>query len=149
MDFLRKIKPRTSKLIMWVFIGLFIYTVYSGVNYDFSSITYMDTAIFCACITAVSGILGTIITKYYNNSNAENIPKIQTKLYKDTMDIRYEYNSKMIKLKSEYNVTDEDICDIENDSPIDDISENIVNTAVSELDEKATQSHEDVEVQNY
>lgn len=149
MEFLRKIKPRTSKLIMWVFIGLFIYTVYSGVNYDFSSITYMDTAIFCACITAVSGILGAIITKYYNNSNAENIPKIQTKLYKDTMDIRYEYNSKMMELKTKYNVTDEDICDIENGSPIDDISENIVNTAVSELDEKATQSHEDVEVQNY
>ena len=149
MEFLRKIKPRTSKLIMWVFIMLFIYIVYTGVNYDFSNITYMDTAIFCACITAVSGILGAIITKYYNNSNAENIPKIQTKLYKDTMDIRYEYNAKMIELKNKYNITSEDICDVENDSPMDDISENIVNTAVNELDSKAAGSHEDVEIQNY
>ena len=149
MEFLRKIKPRTSKLIMWVFIMLFIYIVYTGVNYDFSNITYMDTAIFCACITAVSGILGAIITKYYNNSNAENIPKIQTKLYKDTMDIRYEYNAKMIELKNKYNITSEDICDVENDSPMDDISENIVNTAVNELDSKADGSHEDVEIQNY
>lgn len=149
MEFLRKIKPRTSKLIMWVFIMLFIYIVYTGVNYDFSNITYMDTAIFCACITAVSGILGAIITKYYNNSNAENIPKIQTKLYKDTMDIRYEYNAKMIELKNKYNITSEDICDVENDSPMDDISENIVNTAVNELDSKVAISHEDVEIQNY
>ena len=52
---MKKIKIRTSKMIMWIFILLFIYVIYKGVNYDFSSVTYMDTAIFVACIFRPSG----------------------------------------------------------------------------------------------
>ena len=146
---MKKIKPRTSKIIMWLFIALFIYVVYKGVNFDFSAFTYIDTAIFCACIASVSGITGAIITKYYNNSNAENIPKIQTSLYKDTMDIRLKYNEEMMKLKKQYEISSEDISDIELNSPINNISENVLNTAVMELDNKASASHEDITIQNY
>ena len=60
-------KFRTSKIIMWLFIILFIYVIFKGVNYDFSSLSYMDTAIFCACITAVSGT-----TKALRRSNPSN-----------------------------------------------------------------------------
>ena len=88
----RSKKFRTSKIIMWLFIVLFIYVIYKGVNYDFSSVTYMDSAIFCACIVAVSGILGAIVTKYLNNSNSENIPRIQLELFKNSMNIRLKYN---------------------------------------------------------
>ena len=142
-------KPRTSKIIMWLFIALFVYVIYQGVNFDFSSVTYMDTAIFCACIASVGGIVGAIVTKYYNNSNAENIPRIQMNLYKDSMDIRLDYNEKMMQLKQKYNMTDDDVYDIENQSHMDEVSDNVLNTAISELDTKAAQSHEDVEVQNY
>ena len=142
-------KFRTSKIIMWLFIILFIYVIYVGINYDFSNLTYIDTAIFCACVASVGGITGAIVTKYYNNSNAENIPRIQTGLYKDTMDIRLDYNEKMMQLKQKYNVSDDEACEIESESPMDDISDNVLNTAVSELDVKAAQSHEDVEVQTY
>lgn len=142
-------KLRTSKIIMWLFIILFIYVIYKGVNYDFASVTYIDSAIFCGCIVAVSGILGAIITKYYNNSNAENIPKIQMKLYKDSIDIRLEYNEQMMRLKNKYKMNQDEVFDIENESHMDEVSENILNTAISELDTKAAQSHDDVEVQNY
>lgn len=142
-------KVRTSKIVMWLFILLFIYVIYKGVNYDFSSVTYMDTAIFCACITSVSGILGAVILKYYNNSNAENIPRIQISLYKKTMDIRLKYNEEMMKLKNKYNVSDSDVMEFESMTGIGDISDNIINNAVSELDERAMQSHEDVTIQQY
>ncbi len=81
---------------MWLFIFLFIYVIYKGVNFDFSSATYMDTAIFCACIASVGGI--------------------------------YE---------------------IENESHMDEVSESILNNAISELDEKTSESHENVGIQNY
>lgn len=149
MKKIKNIKIRTSKLIMWLFIALFVYVIYEGVNYDFSSVTYMDTAIFCACIASVGGILGAIITKYLNNSNCENIPRIQMNLYKQSMKLRLEYNEEMMKLKQKYSVTDDEIYEIENGSNMDEISESVLNNAISELDTKSAQTHEDVSIQNY
>ena len=131
---------------MWLFIVLFIYVIYKGVNYDFSSVTYMDSAIFCACIVAVSGILGAIVTKYLNNSNSENIPRIQLELFKKSMNIRLQYNEKMLKLQNKYGVTSEDVREIENDSHMDDVSESILNQAISELDTRAMEAHENITV---
>lgn len=142
-------KFRTSKIIMWVFIVLFIYVVYKGVNYDFSQVSYMDTAIFCACVVAVSGILGAIITKYLNNSNSENIPRIQMNLYKESMKIRLQYNEDMMELRKKYNASPDDIYEIENESHMDEVSDNILNQSISELDTKSYESHENVEIQSY
>lgn len=142
-------KFRTSKIIMWLFIILFMYVIYKGVNYDFSSVTYMDTAIFCACIASVGGILGAIITKYLNNSNAENIPRIQLDLYKKSTNIRLNYNEAMMELKNKYKITQDEVYEIENESHMDDVSESILNNAISELDTKANESHENVTIQNY
>lgn len=139
-------KPRTSKVIMWLFICLLIYVVIEGVNYDFSSVTMIDASIFCACIASVGGITGAIITKYYNNSNAENIPKIQLGLYEKSMKIRLRYNEEMMKLKKQYEMTSDDIAEIESESNMDEITEGVLNSAISELDDKADKSHEDVEI---
>lgn len=146
MDKLKKLKPRTSKIIMWIFIILFIYVIISGINYDFSSVTYMDTAIFCACIASVGGIVGAIVTKYYNNSNAENIPRIQLDLYDKSMKIRLEYNENMMKLKKHYEMTSDDIDGIEAEFNMSEVTDNILKSAISELDEKAAKTHEDVEI---
>ena len=140
-------KFRTSKIIMWLFIAAFLYVIWKGVNYDFSNLTYMDTAIFVACITSVGGILGAIITKYYNNSNAENIPKIQMALFKKSMDLRLKYNEEMMKLKKQYEFTSDDIAEIEGSSHMDDVSESILSEAINELDTRSAQSHEDVTIQ--
>lgn len=139
-------KPRTSKIIMWLFIALFVYVIVGGVNYDFSDITVIDASIYCACIASVGGILGAIITKYYNNSNAENIPKIQLNLYKQSMNIRLKYNEEMMKLKNKYEMTSDDVTDIESDSNMDEVTEGILDAAISELNDKAIKSHEDVEI---
>lgn len=141
-------KIRTSKVIMWLFIFLFIYVIYKGVNYNFSSVTFMDTAIFCGCTASVSGILGAIITKYYNNSNAENLPKIQLSLYKKSMMIRLQYNEKMMELQNKYKISSDEIYQIENESHMDEITNNILNNTISELDAKVSESHENVEIQN-
>ena len=142
-------KFRTSKVIMWLFIALFIYVIFKGVNYDFSSVSYMDTAIFCACITAVSGILGAIIVKYLNNSNAENIPKMQMDLYKESLKLRLQYNQDMLDIKRKYETDDNEIYDVEAKSHMDEVCESILNRAISELDTKSMQANEDVHIQNY
>ena len=115
MNNTNKKRLRTSKIIMWLFILLFIYVIYKGVNYDFSSVTYMDSAIFCGCIVAVSGILGAIVTKYLNNSNSENIPRIQLELYEKSMNLRLQYNEKMMELRNKYKITPDEVYEIENE----------------------------------
>ena len=142
-------KIRTSKIIMWLFILLFIYVIFKGVNYDFSSVTYIDTAIFCACITAVSGILGAIIVKYLNNSNAENIPRMQMDLYKESLKLRLKYNQDMLDIKRNYETDDNEIYEVEAKSHMDEVCESILNRAISELDTKSMQANEDVHIQNY
>jgi hypothetical protein len=134
---------------MWLFIILFIYVIYKGINFDFSSVTYLDSAIFCGCIASVGGITGAIVTKYYNNSNAENIPRIQLKLFRESTQIRLEYNEKMLELRNKYHASENDVMEIENESHMDEVSENILSNAIAELETKATNSHEDVDVQNY
>ena len=47
-------------------------------------------------------------------------------------------------------MTDNDMYDIENQSQIDEISDNVLNNAVSELDNRANEAHTDVNsIQSY
>ena len=62
------------------------------------------------------------------------------------MNIRLQYNEKMLKLQNKYGVTSEEVHEIENDSHMDDVSESILNQAISELDTRAMESHENITV---
>ena len=62
------------------------------------------------------------------------------------MDIRLKYNEEMMKLKKEYEMTSEDVSDIESDSNMTEITDNILDSAISELNDKAAKTHEDVEI---
>ena len=55
-----------------------------------------------------------------------------------------------MELKHKYNMTNDDIYEIENQSQIDEISDNVLNNAVSELDTRSSEAHTDVDsVQSY
>lgn len=139
-----------SKIIILVMLIIFVFTLYQVIIVRPNTESYMDTASDCAALTVVGGILGTAIIQYFKKSATENIPKIQTSLYKDTMDIRLEYNEKMMELKHKYKMTNDDIYEIENQSQIDEISDNVLNNAVSELDTRSSEAHTDVDsVQSY
>lgn len=139
-----------SKIIIVIMLVIFVYTLYQVLHFQFNADSYVDTAVYCTCLTVVGGILGTALIQYFKKSATENIPKIQTSLYKDTMDIRLEYNEKMMELKHKYDMTDDDIYEIENQSQMDEISDNVLNNAVSELDSRSSDAHTDVDsIQSY
>lgn len=140
-----KSKFQFSKLIIIVQFILCVYVLYKAVNFEFNTESYQDTAIMCAIITAIFGVYGTSLIQYFKKSSSENIPKIQTSFYKETMQIRLSYNKKMMELMHKYKMTQEDIYNIENQSQIDEISDNVLNQAVSELDTRASEAHSDVE----
>ena len=139
-----------SKIIILVMLIIFVFTLYQVIIVRPNTESYMDTASDCAALTVAGGILGTAIIQYFKKSATENIPKIQTSLYKDTMDIRLEYNEKMMELKHKYDMMDDDIYEIENQSQMDEISDNVLNNAVSELDSRSSDAHTDVDsIQSY
>ena len=88
-----------SKLIIVIMMIVFIYTLYRAINFQFNGDAYIDSAILCTALTVTAGILGSSLIQYYKKSSSENISKIQTALYKNTMDIRLEYNRKMMEFK--------------------------------------------------
>lgn len=144
---LRKIKkPRTSKLLMYVFCALFIYAIIFCLNYNYSDSSIQDVSILGIALTVLGSIVGVIVCHYLNNSNSENIPKIQLGLYKEAMKLRLEYNEEMLKLRQAYGVTDDDISEIENDGDMDEITNNIMSNAISELDSRSAKAHEDVTI---
>lgn len=138
-------KFQFSKLIIIVLFIVFICTLYSAIQYLSNADSYLDTAVFCTAITVIGGMLGSALIQYFKKSSTENLPKIQTSLYKDTMNIRLEYNKHMMELKHKYNLTDDDICEIENQSQIDEISDSVLNQAVSELDNRSSDAHTDID----
>lgn len=139
-----------SKIIIIIMLVIFVYTLYRVLNFQSNTESYVDTAVFCTCLTVVGGILGTALIQYFKKSATENIPKIQTTLYKDTMNIRLEYNKKMMQYQKEFQMTDDEIYEIENQSQMDEISDSVLNQAVSELDSRSSDAHTDVDsVQSY
>lgn len=138
-----------SKIIIIIMLIIFIYTLYQAVNFQFNTNSYVDTAVFCTALTVTGGILGTNIIQYYKKASTENLPKIQTSLYEDTMKIRLDYNRQMMELQQKYNMSDDDIMNIENLSQMDEISDNVLNTAISELDMRSSDAHTDVESTQY
>lgn len=140
-------KIRTSKIIMWLFISVFIITVIACICILIVGSkrgTYIDTAIICAVLTAAVTPLGICLCSYYNASKNENIPKIELALYKEAMEIRFDYNKRMAKLKDKYNLDGADIADFENQTNIDEVTDNILNQTVSELSGFKAESHRDV-----
>lgn len=107
-------KFQFSKLLP-VFTGLiFFVCVYYAFHIDYSSV--IDTAVYCTALTISGGIFGTTIVWYLKKSQAENTYKIKIGLYQEVNKQEILYNKTMAILKEKYNLTDEDVAELENSS---------------------------------
>lgn len=100
----------------------------------------MDSALAIAVISASGSIFLTTVVWYYKKAEAENVRKIMTGYYKDSMDVRYNYNKKMIKLMKDNNLTENDLNKIANSSQIDEISDGAFEEGKEKLQERADDS---------
>lgn len=124
-----KIKaPTTSKILAYITSMIFIATVVVGYIGTFMSTdsTITDVAVFVTSISISGGVYGSSMKYYFNKAKSENVIKEQLRAYKEIMKIRLSYNESMMKLKREYDMSNEDISEIESESPIDDVSEDLI-----------------------
>lgn len=141
---MKKKKIEFSKIIVVLLFIILFYVLYKGLNFDFNKFAVYDIAFYVTAVTVIGGILGSSLVQYYKKSSAENIKKIQTSLYRDTTKIRLRYNEEMMKLKLKYEMSDDDVSEFESRTQIDEISDNVLDEGISELNNRAAEAHEDI-----
>lgn len=142
--------PNMSKLLIALSQLVFIsFTIIGFIGtFKSTSDSITDTTVFVTAIT-ISGCAFTLANKhYYKKAQAENLVKIQATTYKQIMDIRLNYNEKMLQLKQKYNVSNEEIQEIESESPIDDISEETLNGINGTIANELYSVKENIDIDN-
>lgn len=102
---------------------------------------------YIAIITSSGTLCLTAVVWYLKNSQAEKVARIKADTYRIASEERYKYNEKMLKLKSEYNYTDEEIYDVENDSPLDEFEQDALGSMVTSIDNAMDEATESIEAQ--
>lgn len=119
-------KIQYSKIITLLTFLLFFWCVKKCFHADISTI--YDLSLYVAIVTSSGALCLTSVVWYLKNSQAEKVARIKADTYKVISEERYKYNEKMLKLKSKYNYTEEEIFDIENDSPLDELEQDALNS---------------------
>ena len=140
---MKKNKIQYSKIITLLTFILFCGCVIKCFSLDITNI--YDLSLYVAIITTSGTLCLTSVVWYLKNSQAEKVARIKACTYKVISRERFEYNKKMLELRSMYGCTDEEIFDVENNSPLDELEEDALNSMNYSVDtamEEATSSIE-------
>ena len=140
-------KLQYSKLLPIVTFVIFVVCLYKGYTADFS--TMLDTSFYVTAITLSGGIFGSSIVWYMKKSQSENTVKLKTELYKVASQERLHYNEQMIIMKNKYMLSDEEMMEIENDSPMDDFETNALSDIEATINDAQSDADSSVELQTY
>lgn len=109
--------------------------------------TAYDLSLYATIITT-SGMLSlTSIVWYLKNSQAEKVARIKAETYRIISEERYKYNKKMLELKSKYKYTDEEVFEIESNSPLDELEQDALDSMNSSIDSAMEEAAEPIEAQ--
>ena len=138
-------KFQYSKILPLITFILFCGCIVRCFFIDISNV--YDLSLYMAIITSSGTLCLTAVVWYLKNSQAEKVARIKADTYRVASEERYKYNEKMLKLKSEYNYTDEEIYDVENDSPLDEFEHDALNSMSSSVDSAMDEATESIEPQ--
>ena len=140
-------KFQFSKLIIITLCILFVICLYNGLMINTEN--YIDLTVIATSITVTGGLFGSGVIWYLKKSQSENNVKLKIEMYKVVSRERVKYNAKMMILKKKLEISDIDIMEIENDSPMVEFE----NQALSSINDviSAAENEADtlVELQNY
>lgn len=143
---MNKIKIQYSKIITLLTFLLFFGCVIKGFQVDISSA--YDLSLYIATITSSGTVCLTTSVWYLKNSQAEKVARIKADTYRIISEERFKYNKRMLELKSKYRYTDEEIFEIENDSPLDELEQDALNSLNASIDSAMEEAVSSIEIQN-
>lgn len=142
-----KNKFQFSKLIIIVTFIIFIICLFYGLSINLDG--YTDLTVVATSITVSSGLCGSSVIWYLKKSQSENNVKLKMELYRVASQERLFYNEQMMILKQKYSLTEDEMIELENNSPMDDFEA----SALSSIEEVINMSEGDadspIELQTY
>lgn len=148
----KKIEKKTnkfqfSKLLPIVTCIIFIVCLYQGFTIDLE--TYVDLTVITTSITVSGGMFGSSIIYYLKKSQSENNVKLKMELYRVASEERLKYNEQMMILKQKYTLTEEEITNIECESPMDDFESGALSAIENTINMAESEAESFVEIQTY
>lgn len=139
-------KIQYSKIITLLTFILFCGCIIRCFFVDISSA--YDLSVYATIVTASGGLCLTSVVWYLKNSQAEKVARIKADTYRIISEERFKYNEKMFELKSKYKHLDENtIVDIENDSPLDELEADALDSMNSSVDSAMEEAVSSIEAQ--
>ena len=139
-------KIQYSKIITLLTFILFCGCIIRCFFVDISSA--YDLSVYAAIVTTSGGLCLTSVVWYLKNSQAEKVARIKADTYRIISEERFKYNEKMFELKSKYQHLDENTdADIENDSPLDELEADALDSMNSSVDSAMEEAVSSIEAQ--
>ena len=139
-------KIQYSKIITLFTFILFCGCIVKCFTIDFTDM--YDLSMYAAIITSSGAVCLTCIVWYLKNSQAEKVARIKSETYKIISEERYNYNEKMLALKMKYKFTEEEIFEIEDGSPLDELEQDALNSLNTSIDMAMEEAVSSIEAQN-
>ena len=139
-------KFQYSKILPLITFALFSGCVIKCFSVDIS--TAYDLSVYATIITVSGTLCLTSVVWYLKNSQAEKVARIKSETYKVISEERFKYNEKMLELKRKYKYTEEEIWDIENNSPLDELEQDALNSLNSSIDSAMEEATAPIEAQS-
>ena len=143
---MNKKKIQYSKIITLLTFILFLGCIIRCFLVDISSA--YDLSLYIAIITSSGTVCLTTCVWYLKNSQAEKVAKIKADTYRIISEERFKYNKKMLELKSKYKYTEEEVFEIENDSPLDELEQDALDSMNSSIDSAMEEATSSIEAQS-
>ncbi len=134
-----------SKIITLISIIIFCGCIVRCFCMDIS--TVYDLSVYGIIITSSGALCATAVVWYLKNSQAEKVAKIRADIYRIISEEKYKYNEKMFELKARYEYTEEDISDIEEDSPFEELEQEAMDSLNSSVDDAMDEATSSIEIQ--
>lgn len=138
-------KFQYSKLITLLTFLLFCGCVVKCFCMDISNA--YDLSIYAAIITTSGALALTCVVWYLKNSQAEKVARIKAETYKIISDERYNYNKRMLELKLNYGYSEEDVCEVEENSPLDELEQDALDSMNDSIDSAMDEATSSIEAQ--
>lgn len=121
-----------SKIIVilsWIiFIACLIVNVISANNNAY------DTSVLVTATSVCGAITGSTTIWYQKKATTENQYKLRMGLYSTSIDERLRFNEEMLKLQKKYNVTEEELMQLDEKGNADEFMDLALNSAIEILD---------------
>lgn len=134
-----------SKIITLLSFILFCGCVIKCFSIDISNI--YDLSIYASIITTSGAVCLTCFVWYLKNSQAEKVARIKADTYRIISEERFKYNARMLALQSKYKCAEEEIWKIENDSPLDELEQDALNSMNYSVDNAMDEATSSIEAQ--